>query len=154
MSAPNIITTGHNDAGDSVFVKGAEYRQFDPSVGLVYSSDGSTLDLNKEADLNAFSIRDHASVIPKEGAVVLVAEWSPGSNSESKSHRTLSVDIGIMLQGEIECHLDSGESRLIKQGDVLIQRGTKHYWVNKSSTEVARMLCYVMPSQPVDGAKE
>lgn len=52
------------------------------------------------------------------------------------------------------CQLDSGETRLLKEGDVLVQRGTMHAWKNPSTTESARMLCFVMPSHPVKGAKE
>ncbi|RMZ90356.1 hypothetical protein DV736_g2407, partial [Chaetothyriales sp. CBS 134916] len=153
MAAPNVITTGHDpNTGASVFIDSPEYKTISPHVGVIYSSDEAVLDLNKNADLEAFKARDHAGLIPKEGAVVLVAEWPPSTNSSEKIHRTLSVDIGVMLQGEIECHLDSGESRTVKHGDVLVQRGTKHYWINPSSTTAARMLCYCMPSKPVDGA--
>ncbi|KAK3173251.1 hypothetical protein OEA41_006580 [Lepraria neglecta] len=50
--------------------------------------------------------------------------------------------------------IPNGETRLIKQGDVLLQRGTMHAWKNPSGTETPRMLCFVLPSQPVEGAKE
>ena len=53
----------------------------------------------------------------------------------------------------VECHLDNGEHRLIKQGDVLVQRGTMHFWINPSKTESASILITVLPSRPVDGAK-
>lgn len=60
----------------------------------------------------------------------------------------------VLTRTLVECHLDSGESRLLKQGDILLQRGTKHAWVNPSSTESVRMLCFVLPSKPVEGAKD
>lgn len=41
----------------------------------------------------------------------------------SPMHRTVSLDYGIVLEGEVELILDSGEKRLMKQGDVAIQRG-------------------------------
>ena len=40
-------------------------------------------------------------------------------------HRTQSLDFGVVLEGEIELVLDSGETRLLKRGDVAVQRGTK-----------------------------
>jgi uncharacterized cupin superfamily protein len=40
-------------------------------------------------------------------------------------HKTSSVDYAIVLQGEIVAMMDEGEV-LLKQGDVLIQRGTNH----------------------------
>jgi len=41
----------------------------------------------------------------------------------------------------------------VKVGDVIVQRGTVHAWVNKSETETAKMLCFVLPSQAVEGVK-
>lgn len=53
-------------------------------------------------------------------------------------HRTQSVDYGVVLEGEIVLVLDRGE-RLLRQGDVVIQRGTNHAWANRSG-KVTRML--------------
>lgn len=33
-------------------------------------------------------------------------------------HRTVSIDYGVVLEGEIELTLDSGESRIMRRGDV------------------------------------
>jgi len=46
-------------------------------------------------------------------------------------HRTDTVDYIFILEGEIHVILDEGEVCL-KAGDVLVQRGTKHAWSNKS----------------------
>ncbi len=46
-------------------------------------------------------------------------------------HRTRSVDYAIVLEGEIDMLLDDSEVHL-KTGDVLIQQGTNHAWVNRS----------------------
>ena len=45
-------------------------------------------------------------------------------------HRTMSLDYGVVLQGEVELLLDSGEVRLLAAGDVAVQRGTMHAWRN------------------------
>jgi mannose-6-phosphate isomerase-like protein (cupin superfamily) len=47
-------------------------------------------------------------------------------------HRTCSVDYALVLQGEIDMLLDDSEIHL-KAGDVLIQQGTNHAWVNRSN---------------------
>ncbi|TVY56427.1 hypothetical protein LSUE1_G008879 [Lachnellula suecica] len=153
MSAPKIITTGHDASGQSVFIPDLEYKVLSPQIGLVYSSGGPVLDVNGNADIAAFAAREKTGVMPTEGSAVAVVEWPPSANSQDSIHRTLSVDIGVIISGQIECHLDSGESRLIKQGEVLVQRGTKHYWVNPSATEPARMIAFVLPSKPVEGAE-
>jgi hypothetical protein len=46
-------------------------------------------------------------------------------------HRTKSVDYGIVLSGEIDMLLDDSEVHL-RAGDVVIQQGTNHAWVNRS----------------------
>lgn len=58
-------------------------------------------------------------------------------------HRTVSLDYGVVLEGEVELVLDSGEVRLMKRGDVAIQRGTNHAWRNPSETKWSRMM-YVL----------
>jgi hypothetical protein len=52
-------------------------------------------------------------------------------------HKTPSLDYAIVLEGEIYAMLDEGE-RLMKAGDVLIQRATNHSWSNRSGA-VCRM---------------
>ena len=45
-------------------------------------------------------------------------------------HRTRTLDYAIVLDGEIDMLLDEGEVHL-KAGDILVQRGTNHAWVNR-----------------------
>ncbi|MGP7795583.1 cupin domain-containing protein [Sphingomonas sp. CLY1604] len=47
-------------------------------------------------------------------------------------HRTRSVDYGIVLSGEITLLVDEGETTL-GPGDIVVQRGTNHGWINRSS---------------------
>jgi quercetin dioxygenase-like cupin family protein len=41
------------------------------------------------------------------------------------------MDYALQLSGELDCELDSGEVVHLKPGDVIVQRGTIHTWVNK-----------------------
>jgi mannose-6-phosphate isomerase-like protein (cupin superfamily) len=52
-------------------------------------------------------------------------------------HRTQSIDYGIVLSGEIVLLLDDSEVHL-KQGDVVVQRGTIHAWTNRTD-RICRM---------------
>src|SRR5579871_5053617 len=52
-------------------------------------------------------------------------------------HATRTVDYAIIMQGEIDMLLDDSEIHL-KAGDVLIQQGTNHAWVNRG-TEPCRI---------------
>jgi uncharacterized cupin superfamily protein len=62
-------------------------------------------------------------------------------------HRTESVDYGIVIDGEMTLVLDDSEV-LLKQGSVVVQRGTNHAWANRSGRP-CRML-FVL----VDGSFE
>jgi hypothetical protein len=53
-----------------------------------------------------------------------------GPNVKSPMHRAISIDYGIVVEGEFRITLDSGESRIMRQGDVSVQRATAHMWQN------------------------
>lgn len=72
-----------------------------------------------------------------------------GPGVTSPMHRTVSLDYGIVVYGEVELILDSGETRTLKAGDVAIQRGTNHAWRNTSNENWARMMYVLQPSLPV-----
>jgi mannose-6-phosphate isomerase-like protein (cupin superfamily) len=52
-------------------------------------------------------------------------------------HRTRTVDYAVVMAGEIDMLLDEQEIHL-KAGDVLVQQGTNHAWVNRG-TEPCRI---------------
>lgn len=85
--------------------------------------------------------------------MVRLIDFGPGV--ESPLHRTLSLDYGIVIEGEMEITLDSGESRILKPGDIAIQRATMHKWRNclkDKSSRVAFILQDVKPFE-VKGVK-
>jgi mannose-6-phosphate isomerase-like protein (cupin superfamily) len=47
-------------------------------------------------------------------------------------HRTRTVDYAVVMAGEIDMLLDDSEIHL-KAGDVLVQQGTNHAWVNRGA---------------------
>lgn len=47
------------------------------------------------------------------------------------TYKTSSVDYGIVLEGEISLILDQQETTMAA-GDILIQNGTSHAWINRS----------------------
>lgn len=48
-------------------------------------------------------------------------------------HRTQSIDYGVVLDWATELVLDSGKKKVLKRGDVFVQRGTAHSWRNLTS---------------------
>ena len=47
-------------------------------------------------------------------------------------HRTRSIDYAIVMSGEIDMLLDDTEIHL-RAGDVVVQQGTNHAWVNRGN---------------------
>lgn len=79
-----------------------------------------------------------------DGTVFRIVKYDPGV--APRNHRTQSVDYAIIMSGEITMGLDEGEVTL-RQGDVLVQRGTIHNWVNNGSEPclIAFILCAAKP---------
>ena len=67
----------------------------------------------------------------KNGTVFRIVEFGPGV--APRNHRTDSIDYAVVLSGEIDMELDGSVAHL-KAGDVLVQRGTIHNWINRGST--------------------
>jgi quercetin dioxygenase-like cupin family protein len=65
------------------------------------------------------------------GTTFRIDEIAPGA--ARFTHRTETVDYCIQLSGELDCELESGEVVHLKAGDVFINRGGLHTWVNNAS---------------------
>jgi hypothetical protein len=59
-------------------------------------------------------------------------------------HRTISLDYGVVLEGSMECILDSGEVRRMERGDVCVQRATYHAWRNVTENEGWARMMFVL----------
>jgi quercetin dioxygenase-like cupin family protein len=65
------------------------------------------------------------------GTVFRIIEFSPGVSP--RVHRTDSIDYAVVISGEIDMELEKGTEVHLKAGDVLVQRGTLHNWINRGS---------------------
>ena len=45
-------------------------------------------------------------------------------------HKTDSVDYDVVISGKIDVHLDGGEMRTLRQGDMIVMAGANHSWQN------------------------
>jgi hypothetical protein len=61
-------------------------------------------------------------------------------------HRTETIDYVIVIAGEIDMDMDDSTVHL-RAGDVMVQRGTNHAWVNRSAApaRVALVLIDAVP---------
>lgn len=54
-------------------------------------------------------------------------------------HKTETLDVIVLVKGNVDLLLDDGEAKAMKPGDVVIQRATNHAWVNRG-TETALLV--------------
>jgi quercetin dioxygenase-like cupin family protein len=80
------------------------------------------------------------------GTVFRVVEFGPGV--APRNHRTDSIDYAVVMSGEIDMELDDSVVRL-KAGDVLVQRGTIHNWVNRG-TQPCVIAFVLIDAKPVE----
>jgi quercetin dioxygenase-like cupin family protein len=64
------------------------------------------------------------------GTVFRILQLAPGVSP--RNHRTDSIDYAVVMSGEVDMELDDTTVHL-KAGDVLVQRGTIHNWVNRGA---------------------
>lgn len=143
------ITT-HDDAGKAIFSDAipapAHVRKImggDMEFSLMYTTQGFPVLMAKDEDMKKYQgfLENAPAITIPGGTVCRTVDFPP--DYTSPMHRTVSCDFGIVIEGEVELLLDSGEIRLLKRGDVAVQRGTNHAWHNVSKTSWARMV-YVL----------
>lgn len=156
LSHPNRYITAHDDSGKSIVdtsvpAEAPFYELPNKSAAFAqcYVTSEFPVQLEDSADLKVY--QDFLSSPPgltvSGGTVLRYVDMPP--DSTSPMHRTLSLDYGVVLEGEVELILDSGEKRLMRRGDICVQRATMHAWRNTSKTEWSRMLYILQPAKPM-----
>jgi quercetin dioxygenase-like cupin family protein len=80
------------------------------------------------------------------GTVFRIVEYRPGV--APRHHRTESIDYAVVLAGQIDMELE-GETVHLRAGDVLVQRGTVHNWVNRGA-EPCVIAFVLVAAKPVE----
>ncbi len=150
------VVTGYNADGESV-VKTDEQLTADSHGGVagvfgceIRSTDQMPIDNSAAADAaqrSGFVPQNSNYVGTGQGTLMRIDEWAPGCGRFT--HRTETLDYIIMLSGEIDLELDSGEVAHLKSGDVLLNRGMIHTWVNNGSVS-AVMAVIMTDAKPVE----
>jgi quercetin dioxygenase-like cupin family protein len=127
------VVTGHNATGRAVF-RSEDFTPTrlipsgDASFLLLWTTETVPADNNDETD----GREREAGLTLNKGSVIRVVDMLPGK--ESPMHRTNSIDYGIVLEGEVELELDDGATKTIRQGGIIVQRGTIHLWRNRTDS--------------------
>jgi len=156
------VVTGKDATGkavamiDSVATTVHRREELGVTNTLLWVTDSTPADLSNQEDA---ANRKIGVVAPPGGTIFRVVEFAPerevkadyetrlrifqgiGLAPEGESrdkprnpamHRTKTIDYALILSGEIDMLLDDSEVHL-KVGDVVIQRGTNHAWVNRGN---------------------
>ena len=125
------VVTGHDATGHAV-VKIDEMAEHlvssrpGATACVVWTTEGFPVDNTGEEDQG----RRQTGTTLANGTVFRLLELAPGASP--RNHRTDSIDYAVVISGEIDMELDEQTVHL-KAGDVLVQRGTIHNWVNRGT---------------------
>ena len=149
------VLTGHDAQGRSTFIADGpapNVKEMSAMPGLaltdLWETKGAPASNAGESD--AASRPVHLEP-PKNGTILRIVEFPPDSawtratdgkagfqsigaahaqdkhSADPMMHKTSTVDYIIVLKGEIYAIMESSE-KLLRAGDVLVQRGTNHSW--------------------------
>jgi quercetin dioxygenase-like cupin family protein len=141
------VVTGHDAQGQAVVTideVSQNLRSARPGATacVVWTSQGFPVDNTGTAD---DGLRETGTTLDN-GTVFRILELAPGNGP--RMHRTDSLDYAIIMSGEIDMELDGSTTRL-KAGDVVVQRGTAHNWVNRGK-EPCRIAFVLIAGKPVE----
>ncbi|CAO5254053.1 cupin domain-containing protein [Frankia sp. AgKG'84/4] len=125
-TAPTFPDAGENGAKSTFFPAAGGYRFF---ILTLPPGDGHRSLAGVDI---AAAVREMDEKLPG------VRDWADAR--DPGMHRTDTVDMEIVLSGEITLELDDGVETVLRTGDVNIQNGTRHRWLNRG-TEPAVLLC-------------
>jgi quercetin dioxygenase-like cupin family protein len=126
------VVTGHDENGRAIvsideMSKNVVQTRPGAHAAVIWTSEGFPVDNDGSADTSGRKIGISAI---DNGTVFRVVSFGPGVTP--RNHRTDTIDYATVISGEIDMELD-GTSVHLKAGDVLVQRGTIHNWVNKGT---------------------
>jgi naringenin degradation protein FdeH len=154
------VVVGHDAAGKAVAVFDGDIvpKQRSPggnAVANLWVSGEFPVDVSKSEDRGQTQV---GVPPPANGTIFRIVDFPPSSRSgpvahsdhektltamgidpktqgyprHANTHRTRSADYAIVIDGEIDMLMDDTEVHL-KAGDVLVQQGTNHAWVNNGT---------------------
>lgn len=173
------VLTGHDGRGRSAFIADGEapnVKEMAAMPGLALTDLWETLGApaSNEGDKDA-AARPVRLEPPKNGTILRIVEFPPDTawrgatdgkagfkaigashaqdraSSDPMMHKTSTVDYIIVLKGEIHAILETGE-KLLRAGDILVQRGTNHSWSVRGN-EPCIVAAVLVSAQPAGSKK-
>jgi quercetin dioxygenase-like cupin family protein len=140
------VVTGHDANGNARVVideiaKNVATTRPGANAAVIWTSESFPVNNDGNADTSGRQV----GTTLDNGVVFRVVSFGPGV--APRNHRTDSIDYATVISGEIDMVLD-GETVRLKAGDVLVQRGTIHNWVNQG-TEPCVIAFVLVTAKPV-----
>jgi quercetin dioxygenase-like cupin family protein len=144
------VVTGHSDDGTAKVIidAAATNTKFSPTGAvstLMWSTDECPADIALGENAEDFGARILGTPPPPHGTRFTVIDLPP--HSTGGMHRTETIDYVIVLSGTVDMEFDESAVTL-EAGDILIQRGTNHAWINRSDA-VVRIAVVLIDAKPL-----
>jgi len=142
------VVTGHDKEGRAVATideVSQNLRSARPGATacVVWTSQGFPIDNTGDADDGLLE----TGTTLDNGTVFRILELQP--DNIPRVHRTDSLDYAVIMSGEIDMELETGSITHLTAGDVVVQRGTVHNWVNRG-TEPCVIAFVLIAAKPVE----
>ncbi len=150
MPAVRRVVTTHDAAGrakvlfDGEAPRKIKYRE-GADTTLIWVAEELPASNAGDEDASLLDIPTHLD----RGAVFRIVDYSPGV--VPRPHRTQSIDFAIVMSGRLWMELDDGQEVVLNTGDVLVQRGTMHNWVNRGPDH-CRVAFVIIGAEPIKTA--
>lgn len=141
------VVTGHDENGKAIIkFDGLSdtviSRRPGHASAVLWTTDTFPTDNSQQSD----AARREVGTTDPNGTVFRVVEYQPGV--AGRLHRTDSIDYAVVMSGTIDMELDDDVVVTLSAGDVLVQRGTVHNWINRGS-EPCRIFFVLVAAEPV-----
>jgi quercetin dioxygenase-like cupin family protein len=144
------VVTGHSPEGKAIvaideIAKNVVSPRFGQSSAVIWSHAATPVDNGEAGDGGLRDVRECGA----DGAIFRVVQYDPGV--APRNHRTQTIDYAAVLSGEIDMRLDDGLEVRLRAGDVLVQRGTIHDWINRGA-EPCVIAFVLIAGKPIEAA--
>jgi len=143
------VITGHDYTGRAVVKIDENCTHFKEGrkngfACNIWTTETAPADNSSQKDMG---LREGKFTMIENGSVFRILDFKPGV--EKRVHRTDSIDYIVVMSGEIDMELEEGQEVHLKAGDVMVQRGTVHNWINRG-TESCVMAVILIHAHPVE----
>ena len=167
------VVAGHDENGKAIILSDGDAANVQQPTSTIESTLLWVTDSAPAGNSGTTDTADQEIGIPPppNGSIFRILEFAPegkdGANEELEylasvgaeqhegarhpgMHKTHSIDYAIIMSGEVDMFVDEDEVHL-KAGDVVVQRGNSHAWVNRGA-EPCRIAFILIDAVPVADA--